>query len=249
MRFLLVDGEPLTSTGINLLLTYTDIKVYAVDVREDGRDVRELYASDPLHLDLSFQNGDGSSNLRQLRFNRIDLPASSLSGGDPTGCELQSAAYMLDHDMQNHRPGKKRAATIYPVPPVDQEHTQVTIKSGQLVVNLDSRTVEAEGQIIDLSMKEYLILELFILHRGATVTREMLLSRLYHGEDLPRSKTLEVFIVRLRKKLSEATNGENFIHTVRGRGYRWLDSSQQSLSKRSKVARTGRRTEDTDKPI
>ena len=108
---------------------------------------------------------------------------------------------------------------------MDQEHAQVTIKSGQLVVNLDSRTVEAEGQIVDLSMKEYLILELFILHKGTTVTKDMLLSRLYHGEDVPKSRTLEVFIVRLRQKLSEATNGENFIHTVRGRGYLWLDPS------------------------
>lgn len=249
MRFLLVDGEPLTSTGINLLLTYTDIKVYAVDVREDGRDVCELYETDHSHLDLSFHNGDGRSNLRQLRFNRIDLPASSRSGDDVTGRALQSAVSMLNHDMQNHGPRKKRAASFQPVPRVEQEHVQVTIKSGQLVVNLDSRTVEAEGQIVDLSMKEYLILELFIMHKGTTVTKEMLLSRLYHGEDVPKSRTLEVFIVRLRQKLSEATNGENFIHTVRGRGYLWLDPPQQSLSKRSKVARTGRRTENTGKPL
>ena len=123
------------------------------------------------------------------------------------------------------------------------------LAGNQWVLSLDSRTVEAEGQIVDLSMKEYLILELFILHKGTTVTKEMLLSRLYHGEDVPKSRTLEVFIVRLRQKLSEATNGENFIHTVRGRGYLWLDPSQQSRSKRSKVARTGRRTENSDEPL
>ena len=138
MRFLLVDGEPLTSTGINLLLTYTDIKVYAVDVREDGRDVSELYESEHLHLDLSFQKGDGRNNLRQLRFNRIDLPASSISEGDATGRELQSSASKLKHDTQKHRLRQKRTASIYPAPPMDQEHAQVTIKSGHLVVNLGS---------------------------------------------------------------------------------------------------------------
>ena len=55
--------------------------------------------------------------------------------------------------------------------------------------------------------------------KGTTLTKEMFLNHLYGGMDEPELKIIDVFICKLRKKLSEAANGDNFIETVWGRGY------------------------------
>ena len=88
-----------------------------------------------------------------------------------------------------------------------------------MCINLDQRTVEAEGNPIHLTGKEYGILELLSLRKGTTLTKEMFLNHLYGGMDEPELKIIDVFICKLRKKLSTATGGTNYIETVWGRGY------------------------------
>ena len=63
------------------------------------------------------------------------------------------------------------------------------------------------------------MLELLSLRKGTTLTKEMFLNHLYGGMDEPELKIIDVFICKLRKKLGEATEGENYIETVWGRGY------------------------------
>jgi two-component system, cell cycle response regulator CtrA len=93
------------------------------------------------------------------------------------------------------------------------------VRTGKLLVNLNSRTVEVDGQPIELTGKEYDILELLSLRKGTTLTKEMFLNHLYGGMDEPELKIIDVFICKLRKKLGQATGGENYIETVWGRGY------------------------------
>ena len=92
-------------------------------------------------------------------------------------------------------------------------------KTGTIAVNLDAKTVEVEGGPVHLTGKEYQMLELLSLRKGTTLTKEMFLNHLYGGMDEPELKIIDVFICKLRKKLSEATGGENHIETVWGRGY------------------------------
>ena len=75
------------------------------------------------------------------------------------------------------------------------------------------------GQSVHLTGKEYGILELLSLRKGTTLTKEMFLNHLYGGMDEPELKIIDVFICKLRKKLSTAMDGENYIQTVWGRGY------------------------------
>ncbi|MEX0339872.1 MAG: helix-turn-helix domain-containing protein, partial [Arenibacterium sp.] len=79
--------------------------------------------------------------------------------------------------------------------------------------------VEAEGKPIHLTGKEYQMLELLSLRKGTTLTKEMFPNHLYGGMDEPELKIIDVFICKWRKKLSTATEGENYIETVGGRGY------------------------------
>jgi two-component system cell cycle response regulator CtrA len=98
-------------------------------------------------------------------------------------------------------------------------HSESVIKTGRLLVNLDTRTVEVDGQLLHLTGKEYGILELLSLRKGTTLTKEMFLNHLYGGRDEPELKIIDVFVCKLRKKLAAAANGENYIETVWGRGY------------------------------
>jgi hypothetical protein len=91
------------------------------------------------------------------------------------------------------------------------------IKTGKLSVNLDAKTVEVDGSRVHLTGKEYAMLELLSLRKGTTLTKEMFLNHLYGGMDEPELKIIDVFICKLRKKLSLACGGENYIETVWGR--------------------------------
>jgi two-component system, cell cycle response regulator CtrA len=96
---------------------------------------------------------------------------------------------------------------------------QSVIEKGELRLNLDTKTVEVNGQRVHLTSKEYQMLELLSLHKGTTVSKEMFLNHLYGGMDEPELKIFDVFICKLRKKLQAATGGSNYIETIWGRGY------------------------------
>ncbi len=86
-----------------------------------------------------------------------------------------------------------------------------------------------------LTGKEYGILELLSLRKGATLTKEMFLNHLYGGMDEPEVKIIDVFICKLRKKIEKATNGESCIETVWGRGYVLRDPVEENQKTAAKV--------------
>jgi two-component system cell cycle response regulator CtrA len=98
-----------------------------------------------------------------------------------------------------------------------------TIRTGKLLVNLESRVVWVDTNRIHLSRKEYEILQLLSLRKGTTVTKDMFLNHLYGGRGGPETKIIEVFVCHLRKKLSQVTGGDHYIQTVWGRGYMLCD--------------------------
>lgn len=110
-------------------------------------------------------------------------------------------------------------ARIHAIVRRSKGHAQSTINTGRLVVNLDAKSVEVDGQRLHLTGKEYGMLELLSLRKGTTLTKEMFLNHLYGGMDEPELKIIDVFVCKLRKKLANATNGDNYIETVWGRGY------------------------------
>jgi two-component system cell cycle response regulator CtrA len=102
---------------------------------------------------------------------------------------------------------------------VDQPNHASTIRTGKLEVNLEARRVTVDGQAVHLTDKEYGILELLSLRKGTTSTKEMFLAHLYRGRYEPELKIIDVFVCKLRKKLTRVTGGSHYIDTVWGRGY------------------------------
>src|SRR3712207_114776 len=110
-------------------------------------------------------------------------------------------------------------------------HAQSVIQTGELRVNLDTKTVEVNGSRVHLTGKEYQMLELLSLRKGTTLTKEMFLNHLYGGMDEPELKIIDVFICKLRKKLNQAlglkSGDPGYIETVWGRGYVLREPDQQ----------------------
>ena len=98
-------------------------------------------------------------------------------------------------------------------------HAHSVIQTGDLIVNLDTKTVEVNGARVHTTAKEYQMLELLALRKGTTLAKEMFLSHLYGGMDEPEIKIIDVFICKLRKKLANALGGKDYIQTVWGRGW------------------------------
>jgi DNA-binding response OmpR family regulator len=109
-------------------------------------------------------------------------------------------------------------------------HSESTIQTGKLLVNLDTRVVSVEDQPVHLTGKEYGILELLSLRKGTTLTKEMFLDHLYGGMDEPELKIIDVFVCKLRKKLAHATGDKHYIETVWGRGYVLRDPASMSAA-------------------
>jgi two-component system, cell cycle response regulator CtrA len=116
-------------------------------------------------------------------------------------------------------------ARIHAIVRRSKSHALSVIQTGDLLVNLNNKTVEVNGAHVHMTSKEYQILELFSLRKGMTLTKEMLLNHLYGGMDEPQQKIIDVFLCKLRKKLANASNGKDYFETLWGRGYRLRDPS------------------------
>jgi two-component system cell cycle response regulator CtrA len=161
----------------------------------------------------------GHEVLRQLRLARIETPILILSGSDDTDSKLKGFGFGADDYLPKPFHREELVARIHAIIRRSKGHSQSVIRTGRISVNLDTKTVESEGEPVHLTGKEYQMLELLSLRKGTTLTKEMFLNHLYGGMDEPELKIIDVFICKLRKKLSQATDGENYIETVWGRGY------------------------------
>ena len=228
MRILLVEDDPTTSRSIELMLTHANLNVYCTDLGEDGIDLAKLYDYDLILLDLNLPDMSGHEVLRQLRLARIDTPILILSGADDTENKLKGFGFGADDYMTKPFHREELVARIHAIIRRSKGHAQSVIRTGRLCVNLDAKTVDVEGKTIHLTGKEYQMLELLSLRKGTTLTKEMFLNHLYGGMDEPELKIIDVFICKLRKKLAEATGGQNYIETVWGRGYVLRDPQEGS---------------------
>ena len=201
------------------MLTHANLNVYATDLGEEGIDLAKLYDYDLILLDLDLADMNGHKVQRQLRLSRIQTPILILSGSDDTESTIKGFGFGTDDYLTKPFHREELVARIHAIIRRSKGHSQSVIETGMVSVNLDAKTVSAEGKTVHLTGKEYQMFELLSLRKGTTSTKEMFLNHLYGGMDEPELKIIDVFICKLRKKLSIATNGENNIETVWGRGY------------------------------
>src|SRR5204863_2239033 len=182
-------------------------------------DLGKLYDYDIIVLDLQLPDMSGFEVLNSLRLAKVQTPVMILSGNAIVEAKVKALRVGADDYMTKPFHKDELVARIQAVVRRSKGHSQSVITTGKLTVNLDAKTVEVDSQRVHLTGKEYGILELLSLRKGTTLTKEMFLNHLYGGMDEPELKIIDVFVCKLRKKLATATNGENYIETVWGRGY------------------------------
>src|SRR6266567_3095003 len=195
MRVLLIEDDSATAQSIELMLKSESFNVYTTDLGEEGVDLGKLYDYDIILLDLN-------------------LPG--LAGIED---KVKGLGFGADDYMTKPFHKDELVARIHAIVRRSKGHAQSVIQTGDLVVNLDTKTVEVNAQRVHLTVKEYQILELLSLRKGVTLMKEMFLNHLYGGMDEPEQKIIDVFICKLRKKLANASGGKDYIETIWGRGY------------------------------
>ena len=211
MRALVVEDDPVSARLIEQSLKAENMVSESASCGEDGIELAKLYDFDIIVLDLRLPDIDGYEVVRRLRTAKVETPILILSGrSDPTD---KVRGLMGGADDYLTKPFNKAelVARIQAIVRRSKGHAESVIRTGKLLLNMDARSVEADGRRLHVTGKEYSILELLSLRKGTTLTKEMFLDHLYGGMDEPEVKIIDVFICKLRKKLAEATGGEHYI--------------------------------------
>src|ERR1700748_537736 len=213
MRILLVDQDEVTVRSIRNTIREANM---CFDSCTEGNECLELirhYDYDVVILGATLTDMSGMDLVRKLRSASVHTPLLFLAHAN---IETRVMALNAGADDSISRPlhpdelvGRIRALVRR-----SRGYADPAITIGTITLNLSAKTVETDGRRIRLTDMEYRILELLLLRRGATVTRETFISHLYGGEDGPESRTIELFVCKLRKKLAEATGGDSFIETL-----------------------------------
>ena len=219
MRALTIEDDPVSARLIEAALRSENIVFEPTDRGEDGIELAKLYDFDIIILDLRLPDVDGYEVVRRLRAAKVQTPVLILSGrSDPTD-KVRGLTSGADDYLTKPFNKAELVARIQAIVRRSKGHAESQIQTGKLVINMDARSVEANGRRLHVTGKEYAILELLSLRKGTTLTKEMFLDHLYGGMDEPELKIIDVFICKLRKKIAALTGGDHYIETVWGRGY------------------------------
>lgn len=219
MRILVIEDDESTAKSIQLTLKSEGFICDTTPIGEDGLEIGKRYDYDLIILDLMLPDIDGYEILRRLRAIQVSTPVLILSGLSDIEDKIKGLGFGADDYLTKPFNRNELVARVRAIIRRSKGHPQSMIRIGRLSVNLTTQMVEVDGEPIRLTGREYAIIELLAVRRGATLSKEIFLNHLYGGMEEPEFKIIDVFICKLRKKLADALGGENYIETVWGRGY------------------------------
>ena len=223
MRVLLTGQNGATPASVKAMLIKEKFVCDTADLSLDGLEIGSLLDYDVLLLDLSARNANGYDVLRRLRDAHVRTRVLILLGLAELDPRIKDLGFGDGDVLRNLFDHRQMFARIQAIVRRFKSDCEAMVRTGKLVVNLDTREVSVDDHSVHLTGKEYGILELLTLRKSTTLTKEMFLNHLYGGMDEPEIKIIDVFVCKLRKKLAEATGGNHYIETVWGRGYRLRD--------------------------
>ena len=235
MRVLLVEDDRSMADSIELMLRSENYICDTTGLGEDGLEIGKLYDYDIIILDLLLPDMDGYEVLKRLRSSKVETPILILSGLSGLDDKIKGLGFGADDYLTKPFDKRELIARIQAIVRRSQGHSESIIRTGRLGVNLDTRMAMVDDKPLHLTGKEYGILELLSLRKGTTLTKEMFLNHLYGGIDEPELKIIDVFVCKLRKKIVQATDGDNYIETVWGRGYVLRDPIEEPGTGTSRV--------------
>ena len=190
----------------------------------EGLELAERVDPDLVLLDLNLPDGDGSDLCRTLR-RSSDVPIVMLTARGTEmdrvlGLELGADDYVVKPFSSRELISRIRA--VLRRPRTSQSEPNAPIEIGELVLDPAARSVTLAGETVPLTRKEFDLLAALAIHPGEVTTREDLMARVWDANWFGSTKTLDVHIRTLRKKLGDDSADPRFIETVRGVGFRLL---------------------------
>lgn len=228
MRILLIEDDTPTAKSIEALLKKEGLLVDSTSFGQYGLEVGKIYDYDGIILDLMLPDIEGVEVIKKLRAANVRTPVIVLSGISECKDKVKCLDIGADDYITKPFEGTELVSRVQAVVRRSKGHAESIIKIGRMTINLQSRRVDIDGKALHLTGKEYAILELLCLRKGATLTKDMFLNHLYGGMDEPELKIIDVFVCKLRKKLIDALDGECYIETIWGRGYTIKDTVEQT---------------------
>jgi two-component system, cell cycle response regulator CtrA len=194
---------------------------HTTELCQDALQMAEAYDYDIILLDLTRPDIEDYEVLRRLRAAGVPTPILILSDRADPDYKIKGFGLGADDFLTKPFDAGELVARIRAIVRRSKGHSGSVIRTGKLVVNHDTRVATVDGRPLRLTGKEYGILELLSLHKGTTLTKEMLLNHLYGGMDEPKPelRIIDVFVCKLRKKLARENGGRHYIETAYGLGY------------------------------
>ena len=221
MKLLIIEDEKKLALSLKKALESED---YAVDVIFDGLEGYELAAVeeyDAIILDIGLPSMDGVSVAKKLREEGIKTPILMLTARDTTGDKVTGLDSGADDYLVKPFDFNELLARIKSLIRRSYGKPEVMYKIDSLSLDPVGRIVLRAGQEIELSAKEYSLLEFLVSHEAKIVSRTQIIDHVWDGELDPFSNVVDVYIGYLRDKIDRDFPKEKpLIHTVRGLGYR-----------------------------
>lgn len=219
MRVLVVEDEK----DLNSIICSKLVKEgYNVDACYDGQaalDYMEAENYDGAIMDIMIPNKDGITVLREMRNAGIQVPVLFLTAKTETqdivrGLDAGASDYMTKPFEFSELMARLRVM-LRTQNPVNEN----VITCGSLVVDMNNRQAIRDGKVIDLTGREYAILEYLARNRNVVVTREQIRVNIWNIDGDVNSNVIDVYIRYLRRKIDDNYE-EKLIHTIRGVGYK-----------------------------
>ncbi|WP_055566226.1 MULTISPECIES: response regulator transcription factor [Streptomyces] len=215
-RILIVEDEERIASFVEKGLRANGFTTTVVADGESAYDYALTGNFDLIVLDIGLPGKDGFTVLRQLREARVTTPVIVLTARDSVRDTVAGLEGGADDWMTKPFRFEELLARVRLRLRTAARAPEVTVlRSGEVTLDLRTRRARSAGRTVDLTAREFVLLELFMRHPGQVLSREQILSHVWGYDFDPGSNIVDVYVRALRKKL-----GSEQVETVRGMGYR-----------------------------
>ncbi|MGI9557189.1 MAG: response regulator transcription factor [Solirubrobacterales bacterium] len=227
-RVLIVEDEESIAVPLSRALRRAGFETAFAATHAEAREEFESQNPDLVLLDLMLPDGDGRDVAREIRSRHetpiIMLTARGAEADRVVGLELGADDYIVKPFSSAEVIARIRAVLRRTK---GDGHTQGgTFSVGTLEVDLDGRRVRLDGHEVDLTRKEFDLLAVLVRRPGSVVSREDIMSQVWDENWFGPTKTLDVHLSALRRKIDDDPAQPRFIHTVRGVGFRFVTEDE-----------------------
>ena len=220
MRVLLVEDERKVADFAQAAMVEQG---FAVDLQTNGDDAYAAARTedyDVIVLDIMLPGRDGLSILRQLRGQGHDTPVILLTARGELSERLEGLSLGADDYISKPFYVEELVARIHAVTRRASGDSVSVLRADGLTVNLLTREVSLDGDTVELTRREFSVLEHLLRSRGRVLTRTQMLEHIWGYDFDPESNVVDVYVRRVRHKI-DPDGSRDFVQTVRGVGYRF----------------------------